>query len=149
MKKILIITLMYFLFATLFTNVVSANFDDVFDDSIDENQIFETKVLPSKMGPKSVIEFISDTEFIVIEGYVVDGYDVDVISNMAKAPSRSFRKTPTALQQIFSGSDLKPPIKSPATWESTEIPTSGLNLASFMSSMSSQTMATFITLTSP
>lgn len=84
MKKILIITLMYFLFATLFTNVVSANFDDVFDDSVDGKQIFKTEVLPSKMGPKSVIEFISDTEFIVIEGYVVDGYDVDVISNMAK-----------------------------------------------------------------
>ena len=73
---------MYFLFAVLFTNVVSAKFDDSFDNSVDGKQIFETEVLPSKMGPKSVIEFISDTEFIVIEGYVVDGYDVDVMSNM-------------------------------------------------------------------
>lgn len=100
MKKILIITLMYFLFATLFTNVVSANFDDVFDDSIDENQIFETKVLPSKMGPRSVIEFISDTEFIVIKGYAVDGYDVDVISNMVKVLGVRHEKYPDPVKGL-------------------------------------------------
>ena len=56
MKKILYTTIMYFLFTVLFTNVVNANFDD----SVDGKQIFKTEVLPSKMGPKSVIEFISD-----------------------------------------------------------------------------------------
>lgn len=45
--------------------------------ALDKDHVYYSETIPDKMGPGSIIKFISENEFVVEEGYAMGGYDTD------------------------------------------------------------------------
>lgn len=90
MKKNLYVILTIILLMSTHTLNVGANFNEPHK----ADKIYKSDVIPNKMGSKSVIEFISDSEFLLIDGEVVQGYNENIHENMKKIPGVIYEDYP-------------------------------------------------------
>lgn len=90
MKKNLYVILTIILLISTHTLKVSANYNETYK----VDKIYKSDVIPNKMGSKSVIEFISDSEFLLIDGEVVQGYNENVFENIKRIPGVIYEDYP-------------------------------------------------------
>ncbi len=62
--------------------------------SFDKDTVYLSNYVPNKMGPRTVIEFISENEFLIQEGYAVVGYDINVFEDIDKKPGVIYEEYP-------------------------------------------------------
>lgn len=71
-----------------------------FDETIVEDKIYRSEVIPNEMGSGSVIEYVSDSYFIIKKGEIVQGYNKNIFNTVKKTPGVVYEEYPDPVKGL-------------------------------------------------